>query len=123
MQQTSTPLRFAEAFIAALLFAAHPIHTEAVAGIVGHAELLSAAIALTALLMYIAAAKCEKLPRHDGWMIASMVTLWTAALAKEIGITMVSFWASGCCSIWKICFAPSLQILLCPQIVDLQNIH
>ncbi|KAK9811534.1 hypothetical protein WJX72_005492 [[Myrmecia] bisecta] len=47
-----------EALIAGLLFACHPIHTEAVAGIVGHAELLAAAFAVSALLAYMQAAEC-----------------------------------------------------------------
>lgn len=45
-----------EAIMAAGLFAAHPIHTEAVAGVVGQAELLCALLAITALLVYCAAA-------------------------------------------------------------------
>lgn len=45
----------AEGFLAALIFAVHPIHTEAVAGIVGQAELISAALSLLALLTYIKA--------------------------------------------------------------------
>ena len=45
----------AEGMLAALIFAVHPIHTEAVAGIVGQAELLSAAMSILALLTYIKA--------------------------------------------------------------------
>lgn len=37
---------------AALLFAIHPIHTEAVAGIVGRAELLVAGVFLSSLILY-----------------------------------------------------------------------
>ena len=79
-----------EACIAALLFAAHPIHTEAVAGIVGHAELLSCALALLALLAYMSAAAQAQLAPHWKMMAASIAMLWCAALAKEIGVTMVS---------------------------------
>ncbi|KAG0424235.1 hypothetical protein HPB47_000030 [Ixodes persulcatus] len=39
--------------LAALLFSTHPIHTEAVASVVGRAELLSAVFFLSALLFYI----------------------------------------------------------------------
>lgn len=78
-----------EAFIAALLFASHPIHTEAVAGIVGHAELLSAALAMLALLVYMAAAREGQGKRHYQMLSVSVLMLWSAALAKEIGITMV----------------------------------
>ncbi|KAA3676926.1 uncharacterized protein DEA37_0011545 [Paragonimus westermani] len=40
------------AFITSLYFAVHPIHTEAVTGVVGRAELLSATISLSILLYY-----------------------------------------------------------------------
>lgn len=79
-----------EAFLAALLFAAHPIHTEAVAGIVGHAELLSAALALLALITYMSAAPALSSAQHYRLLAAAICMLWLAALAKEIGITMVS---------------------------------
>jgi len=78
-----------EACIAALLFAAHPIHTEAVAGIVGHAELLSAALALLALMAYMSAASKAEWGKHYRMLAVSMLMLFLAALAKEIGITMV----------------------------------
>ena len=45
-----------EALLAGLLFALHPVHTESVAGIVGQAELLCAALSVLALLAYMAAA-------------------------------------------------------------------
>ncbi|KAF8071070.1 Tmtc4 [Scenedesmus sp. PABB004] len=41
-----------QALVAALLFALHPIHTEAVAGVVGCAELICAVCSLPALLLY-----------------------------------------------------------------------
>ena len=41
------------AFVAALLFAVHPIHTEAVASIVGRSELLAAAFLLAAWLFHL----------------------------------------------------------------------
>ena len=46
-----------EAVLAAVLFALHPIHCEAVAGIVGHAELLSALFSLLGLIIYIGATR------------------------------------------------------------------
>jgi protein O-mannosyl-transferase len=41
------------AFVAALLFAVHPIHTEAVASIVGRSELLAAALLFAAWLLHL----------------------------------------------------------------------
>eukprot|EP00873_Tetraselmis_striata_P017239 jgi/Tetstr1/437503/TSEL_026182.t1 len=50
-----------EAVLAAVLFALHPVHCEAVAGIVGHAELLSAAFALLGLVAFVTAVKSREL--------------------------------------------------------------
>ncbi|CAH8653817.1 unnamed protein product [Heterobilharzia americana] len=41
------------AFLSSILFSAHPVHTEAVTGVVGRAELLSSAMFLSAILLYI----------------------------------------------------------------------
>lgn len=87
--QAHTQQQTLEACIAALLFAAHPIHTEAVAGIVGHAELLSAALALLALMAYMSAASKAEWGKHYQMLAVSVLMLFLAALAKEIGITMV----------------------------------
>jgi tetratricopeptide (TPR) repeat protein len=61
------------AFLAALLFAAHPIHTEAVASVVGRAELLAAAFSLGALLAHA---------RGHAPAVAGLLTL-AASLSKE----------------------------------------
>jgi hypothetical protein len=81
-----------EPFLAALLFALHPVHTEAVAGVVGHAELLCAALSIPALLAYVAAAdgRAGGGGRHWRAVGAAVALGWAAALAKEIGITIVS---------------------------------
>ena len=50
-----------EALVAAGLFASHPIHTEAVAGVVGQAELLCATFAVCAFLSYMRAADTRQL--------------------------------------------------------------
>ena len=80
-----------EPFLAALLFALHPVHTEAVAGIVGQAELLCAALSIPALLCYMAAAdgRVASLRAHWGHVVVAVLLGWAAALAKEIGITIV----------------------------------
>ena len=54
--EAATSTQQGEAVLAGLLFALHPIHTEAVAGIVGQAELLCAALSILALMAYMAAA-------------------------------------------------------------------
>lgn len=47
-------------FVAAMLFAVHPIHTEAVTGVVGRAETLSSVFFLAAFLFYSNATKRKK---------------------------------------------------------------
>ena len=69
------PTRAAAA--AALVFAVHPVHVEAVAGLVGRGELLPA----TALLLGVLAVR----GRHWAGALASMAT---AMLAKESGVVV-----------------------------------
>nr|CAH8869678.1 unnamed protein product [Trichobilharzia regenti] len=48
------------ALLSAMLFSAHPVHTEAVTGVVGRAELLSSVMFLSAVLLYMGALdKCH----------------------------------------------------------------
>ncbi|CAH1799956.1 unnamed protein product [Owenia fusiformis] len=76
-------------FLAALLFAVHPVHTEAVTGVVGRAELLSSIFFLAAIMAYSAAASSSI---HTDWKYVG-VTLMLVAIAtlcKEQGITVVA---------------------------------
>uniref|UniRef100_A0A3Q1H6R8 Protein O-mannosyl-transferase TMTC3 n=1 Tax=Anabas testudineus TaxID=64144 RepID=A0A3Q1H6R8_ANATE len=78
--------------VAALLFAVHPIHTEAVTGVVGRAELLSSIFLLAAFLAYT---KSTGADHSIVWApIALTVVLVAAAtLCKEQGITVIGI----CC--------------------------
>lgn len=74
------------AFLAALLFAAHPIHTEAVANIKGRDEIMSmmgAVLALYCSLMYIDTKK-------NLYLIASAVVFFLGLMAKETTITFLA---------------------------------
>ncbi|GIL43834.1 hypothetical protein Vafri_1432, partial [Volvox africanus] len=89
------------AWFSGLAFAVHPVHTEAVAGVVGHAELLCAALSLPAVMLYIHAAEAAAAARIAGrWTCGAVAAHWVkiaiaaalavaAALAKEIGITVL----------------------------------
>jgi len=86
----------AAAGAAALLFAAHPIHTEAVTGIVGRAELLAAFGILLALLAF---ARSLRSPagRRWPWSALSLAAFAAALLAKEsaatgLGLLAVLHW-------------------------------
>ena len=64
LQQQSAKGQRQEALLAGLLFALHPVHTEAVAGIVGQAELLCAALVILALLAYMGAVDGRSVSSH-----------------------------------------------------------
>jgi len=67
------------AFPAALLFALHPIHTEAVSNVVGRAELLSCLFMLSSLAAYYSAS----LKRNRAYPLA-LLLFFFALLSKEI---------------------------------------
>ncbi|XP_077517055.1 protein O-mannosyl-transferase Tmtc3-like isoform X2 [Amblyomma americanum] len=75
--------------VAALLFAVHPVHTEAVTGVVGRAESLSSVFFLLAFLAYARAADRWK---RTEWrpLVACVVLVAVATLCKEQGITVVA---------------------------------
>ncbi|MEJ2502807.1 MAG: hypothetical protein P8177_05730, partial [Gemmatimonadota bacterium] len=74
----------------ALLFALHPVHTEAVANVVGRAELLSAIFVLAACILYLGPRSERRQRSGDrGWVAAGVATLYLLALgAKEIAVTL-----------------------------------
>ncbi len=67
--------------IAALLYAVHPIHTEAVAGIVGRAEILAALFILTAMISY----HHWRMMGQIKWMVALLLSTFAAITSKEHG--------------------------------------
>lgn len=71
--------------LATLLFAAHPIHTEAVSGIVGRSEPLCAIFFFTALLFFWTSANLDttRLPAFA----MSLFSVACAVLSKETGLT------------------------------------
>ncbi len=71
------------ALLAAFLFAAHPVHTEAVASVVGRAEVLAALLALLAWWIVLTR---RSVPAHA----AAALTLFAGVLAKENAITIVA---------------------------------
>ncbi|XP_018412237.1 PREDICTED: transmembrane and TPR repeat-containing protein 3 isoform X2 [Nanorana parkeri] len=85
--------------IAALLFAVHPIHTEAVTGVVGRAELLSSIFLLAAFLSYT---KSKGPDNSIVWtpIVAAVFLVAVATLCKEQGITVV-----GICCVYEVFIA------------------
>lgn len=71
----------AGAFVAGLLFAVHPVHVEAVAGVVGRAEILAAGLTLGTVLLHRAALAAGR--RRDMALVAAPMAVLLATLAKE----------------------------------------
>lgn len=76
-------------FLATALFAVHPVHTEAVSGVVGRAELLCSLFYLMAVLMFLSMENesqtrmRERIIGYSGVVLCSSIAL----LCKEVGIT------------------------------------
>ncbi|XP_030639982.1 protein O-mannosyl-transferase TMTC2 [Chanos chanos] len=85
---------------AGLLFASHPVHTEAVAGVVGRADVGAALLFLLSLLCYAqhchlrADGGCSTRGRTQGgawaWLAGSLVSAAGAMLWKEQGVTVLA---------------------------------
>lgn len=75
-------------FWAGLLFAVHPIHTEAVANIIGRAELLAAGFGISSLLCLDRSLEAGS--RKRGFFFVSATLLFLAsAFSKESGFTVI----------------------------------
>lgn len=73
-------------FVAALLFAAHPIHTEAVTNIKGRDEILGLLFGLSALYAAIKFTKTENL----AWVFLGVIMMFFGMLSKENVITFLA---------------------------------
>ncbi|XP_036615961.1 protein O-mannosyl-transferase TMTC3 [Trichosurus vulpecula] len=92
--------------IASLMFAVHPIHTEAVTGVVGRAELLSSIFFLTAFLSYTK----SKGPNNTiVWtpILLTVILVAIATLCKEQGVTVV-----GICCVYEVFIAQGYTLPL-----------
>ncbi|XP_058047765.1 protein O-mannosyl-transferase TMTC1 isoform X1 [Ahaetulla prasina] len=82
------------AFVTALFFAAHPIHTEAVTGIVGRADVLACLLFLLAFLSYNRSVDQLYVGEHfpptasPSFLLLSLFLGTCAMLVKETGITV-----------------------------------
>ncbi|XP_076324037.1 protein O-mannosyl-transferase Tmtc3-like isoform X3 [Tachypleus tridentatus] len=91
-------------FVAAILFAIHPVHTEAVTGVVGRAEILSSVLFLLAFSSY---SKATRRPHHTEWLplLHCVIFVTAATLCKEQGITVV-----GLCCIYEVFVVQKLRL-------------
>ncbi|KAG5830560.1 hypothetical protein ANANG_G00312000 [Anguilla anguilla] len=111
------------AFLTALLFAVHPIHTEAVSGIVGRADVLACLLFLLTFLSYIrsvdgSCAGERAPPTVSYWSLLLSLLLGTCAmLVKETGVTVF-----GVCVLYDglvLCHKPLLSHLSCARMRDM----
>lgn len=72
------------AFLAGLIFAVHPIHSEAVAGIVGRAEILCALFVLLAMISYHHWAGSGNIK----WLVCLLASSFAAITSKELGFLL-----------------------------------
>lgn len=84
------------ALYAALLFATHPVHVEAVTGVVGRADLLACVFFLLALLAYERGCRTTSATQW-GFVGVAVGCCLAAMLSKEQGVT-----ALGVCVIYDI---------------------
>ncbi len=80
------------AFLAALLWLAHPIQTQAVTYLVQRMTSLAAMLSLLALFSYVRGrVRMEAAQSHRGWFCAAALTWGLALAAKETAITLPVF--------------------------------
>uniref|UniRef100_A0A8B9MDQ6 DUF1736 domain-containing protein n=1 Tax=Accipiter nisus TaxID=211598 RepID=A0A8B9MDQ6_9AVES len=77
--------------IAGLLFASHPIHTEAVAGIVGRADIGACLFFLLSLMCYVKHCSTRgSSPSTWGWILGAGLCAGCSMLWKEQGVTVLA---------------------------------
>lgn len=82
--------------LAGLLFASHPIHTEAVAGVVGRADVGAAAFFLLSLFCYVRHCRLRRdtrtraAGRRWAWMLGGLGCAAASMLWKEQGVTVLA---------------------------------
>ncbi len=81
------------AWLAAALFAVHPVHVEAVGNVVGQAELTTALFVCLGVWLYLRARRRPELSARDS--VGLLVLLLTAALCKENGIILLPLLAAA----------------------------
>lgn len=92
-------LSFKSSVGAGILFASHPIHTEAVSNIVGRAEMISAIFSMAALILYSKACNNIDLLKSLVQVIISIILGWLSILSKESAFAIFPLLA-----LWDILF-------------------
>ncbi|XP_052737312.1 protein O-mannosyl-transferase TMTC4 isoform X2 [Bicyclus anynana] len=91
-------------FLASLLFSVHPIHVEAISGIVGRADLLAAMTFLLSFLIYDVSMKKKSI--FNIYLCISITLAGLSMLFKENGITVM-----GVCCLYDIILSIRIKAL------------
>lgn len=86
-------LPLAGAWIAAALFAVHPVHVESVGNVVGQAELTTALFVCLGVWLYLRARRRPELTARDS--VALLFLLAAASLCKENGVILLPLLAAA----------------------------
>jgi hypothetical protein len=82
--------RFLPALGAGLVFATHPVATEAVTNIVGRADLLATAAVLAGLLIYGQVADADRVGRRNPWLLVALFFVAVVGLlCKESAVALI----------------------------------
>lgn len=93
--------------VAGLLFAIHPIHTEAVAGIVGRADVLCTIFFLLSLLTFVKYCEMQTAQSRNRhiWIVLTFALVTASTLSKELGITSL-----GVCAVYYVFYHSRLTL-------------
>ncbi|KAK3578086.1 hypothetical protein CHS0354_006745 [Potamilus streckersoni] len=87
--------------VSGILFAAHPVHTEAVAGIVGRADVLASFFFMLSLLSYMKYVELRDITWHSGgtnlrllYVLCTGLFVTASLLTKEQGVTVLAVCAT-----------------------------
>jgi len=94
--------------LSGVYFAIHPIHTEAVAGLVGRADILCAIFYIIAILSYTkyCNGRTSCVQSRFAWLALTLLSTTASMLSKEIGITVLAV-----CFIYDVFY--HMQLTLC----------
>lgn len=91
-------------FVAAALFAVHPVHSEAVTGVVGRAELLSSIFYIGAFISYARAVAPRRQTNWFQLFSTTAICIVCSMLCKEQGITI-----TGVCFVYELFVVQSIR--------------
>jgi len=111
----------AAALLGALLFAVHPLHTEAVTGIVGRAELLAALFGLASVLCAFRAAAPSA--RGWAWWGGAGVGLFFLALLSKEHVATLPVWLALALAVEREGRSPRRSILIVASMLAAGVVH